>query len=333
MSRTTIKDIANVLGINPSTVSRALKDHQDIGKVLKEKIQAVASDLGYMPNQYATNLRSGKTFTIGLIVPEMCMFFFPSVIKAAEEITHHNGYRLLTLHSNDRLETEAENAKILATYGVDGVLVSLSKETTNLDHFKCLTDNNVPVVFYDKISRQQGTYNISFNNELAVENAVQQLLSASHRPKRFVGFFGDEKLSISYSGERLAAFKKCMKNNGYTEADYDLVFADSVAEAAEKSKAIFSQNNPPDACIAMGDDRLLGISKSVQQLGIKVPEQLSIIALSDGFIPTALPFDIPYVLTSGYEMGKIAASLLFDLIADKDVPPNTAYVDTLLVNI
>ena len=332
MSRTTIKDIANVLGINPSTVSRALKDHQDIGKTLKEKIQAVASDLGYMPNQYATNLRSGKTFTIGLIVPEMCMFFFPSVIKAAEEITHHNGYRLLTLHSNDRLETEAENAKTLATYGVDGVLASLTKETTGLNHFKCLTDNNVPVVFYDKISRQQGTYNISFNNELAVENAVQQLLLGK-RPKRFVGFFGDERLSISYSGERLAAFKKCMQNNGYAEADYDLVFADSVAEAAEKSKALFSQKNPPDACIAMGDDRLLGISKSVQQLGIKVPEQLLIIALSDGFIPTTLPFNIPYVLTSGYEMGKIASSQLFNLITDKDLAPCTAYVDTPIVNI
>ncbi len=213
------------------------------------------------------------------------------------------------------------------------MLVSLSKETINLDHFKYLTDNNIPVVFYDKISRQQGTYNISFNNKLAVENAVNQLVSGGNRPKRFVGFFGDERLSISYSGERLEAFKQCMKKNGYTEADYDLVFADSVAEAAEKSKALFSQNNPPDACIAMGDDRLLGISKSVQQLGIKVPEHLAMIALSDGFIPTALPFNIPYILTSGYEMGKIAASLLFDLIADKDVSPNTAYVDTPIVNI
>ena len=190
MSRTTIRDIANVLGINPSTVSRALKDHQDIGKTLKDKIKAVAADLGYMPNQYASNLRSGKTFTIGLIVPEMSMFFFPSVIKAADEIIHQNGYRLLTLHSNDMLETEAENAKILARYGVDGVLASLSKQTVNLDHFKCLTDNSVPVVFYDKISNQKDTYNISFQNVLAVENAVQQLLSTGKRPKRFVGFFG-----------------------------------------------------------------------------------------------------------------------------------------------
>ena len=93
------------------------------------------------------------------------------------------------------------------------------------------------------------------------------------------------------------------------------------------------KKNPPDACIAMGDDRLLGISKSVQQLGIKVPEQLLIIALSDGFIPTTLPFNIPYVLTSGYEMGKIAASQLFDLITDKDLAPCTAYVDTPIVNI
>ena len=333
MSRTTIKDIANALGINPSTVSRALKDHPDIGKPLKEKIQAVASDLGYMPNQYASNLRSGKTFTIGLIVPEMSIFFFPSVIKAAEEIIYQNGYRLLTLHSNDKLETEADNAKILARYGVDGVLASLSKETINLDHFKCLTDNEVPVVFYDKISNQKDTFNISFQNETAVENAVGHLLSGGKRPRRFAGFFGDEKLSISYSGVRLEAFKNCLKKNGYADTEYDLVFADSVEEAAIKSKEIFSGNNRPDACIAMGDDRLLGISKSVQQLGLQVPKDVALVAISDGFIPTTLPFNMPYVLTSGNQMGKRAISLLFDLIGRKEIEPFTAYVETPLVNV
>ncbi|MES2775518.1 MAG: LacI family DNA-binding transcriptional regulator [Bacteroidota bacterium] len=333
MSRTTIRDIASALGINPSTVSRALKDHQDIGKALKEKIQAVASDLGYMPNQYASNLRSGKTFTIGLIVPEMCIFFFPSVIKAAEEVTHHNGYRLLTLHSNDRLEIEAENARILARYGVDGVIVSLSKETTDLNHFKCLTDNEVPVVFYDKISNRPGTFNVSFQNETAVQSAVQHLVSTGKRPKRFVGFFGDEKLSISYSGERLLSFKNSMRRNGYAEADYDLVFADSVEEAAIKSKQIFSGPDRPDACIAMGDDRLIGISKSIQQLGLSVPDDLALIALSDGFIPTTLPFDIPYVLTSGYNMGKFATQILFDLIGHKEIAPVTCYIDTPLMNV
>jgi len=332
LSRTTIRDIANALGINPSTVSRALKDHPDIGKTLKEKIKAVASDLGYMPNQYASNLRSGKTFTIGLIVPEMSIFFFPSVIRAAEEITHHNGYRLLTLHSNDQLQIEAENAQILARYGVDGVIASLTKETTDLRHFKCLTDNEVPVVFYDKISNQPDTFNISFNSETAVQNAVGHLLSGKKRPKRFAGFFGDEKLSISYSGERLQAFKNCMQQSGYKPTEYDIVFADSVEEAAIKSRVLFSGDTPPDACIAMGDDRLLGISKSVQQLGLSVPSNVAIVALSDGFIPTTLPFPIPYVLTSGYNMAKVATQVLFDLIGDKDLAPLTAYIDTPLIN-
>ncbi|MEO7311732.1 MAG: LacI family DNA-binding transcriptional regulator [Chitinophagaceae bacterium] len=328
MSRTTIRDIANALGINPSTVSRALKDHPDIGKPLKEKIQAVASDLGYMPNQYASNLRSGKTFTIGLIVPEMCYFFFPSVIQAAEEMTHQYGYRLLTLHSNDRLETEAENARILARYGVDGVLASLSRETQNLNHFRCLTDNEIPLLFYDKIASQPNTHNISFQNDAAVNNAVEYLMSNGKKPDRFVGFFGDEKLSISYSGERLAAFKNAMNMHGYGVGDYDIVFADSVGEAAMKSKELFARQDRPDACVAMGDDRLLGVSKSILQLGIRVPDEMAIISLSDGFIPGTLAFEMPYVLTSGYRMGKAATQLLFDLIEHKEIAPGISWLET-----
>ena len=123
-----------------------------------------------------------------------------------------------------------------------------------------------------------------------------------------------------------------MNNQGYKEKDYDLVFADSVAETAEKSKAIFARKNRPDACIAMGDDRLLGIAKSITQLGIKIPEEMSIIALSDGFIPTTLPFNMPYVLTSGHDMGKASVSLLFDLIEQKDGVPFISYIDTPVMN-
>lgn len=332
MSRTTIKDIANALGINASTVSRALKDHPDIGKPLKEKIQAVANDLGYLPNQYAANLRSGRTFTIGLIVPEISVFFFPSIIKAVEELAHENGYRLLILHTSDKLEIEAESAKICARYGVDGVLISLSKQTINLDHFKCLSDNGVPMVFYDKVPDRADTYNISFDNKMAARNAVQHLLAGGKRPKRFVGIFGDKKLSLSNTRGRLSGFKNCLKENGYTEADYDIVFADSMAEAAEVSKALFLSENKPDAIIAMGDDRLLGVTKTIQELNIRIPQDVSLISLSDGFMPTTLAFNMPYVLTSGYDMGRISTTLLFDLIEHQKIEPYTSYLETPIID-
>jgi DNA-binding LacI/PurR family transcriptional regulator len=331
LSRTTIKDIANALGINASTVSRALKDHPDIGKPLKEKIQAVAEDLGYMPNQFASNLRSGRTFTIGLIVPEISIFFFPSVMKAVEELTHDNGYRLLILHSSDKLEIEAESAKICAKYGVDGVLVSLSRQTVNLDHFRCLTDNKVPIVFYDKVPDRADTYNISFDNEAAARNAVQHLLSAEKKPKRFAGIFGDKKLALSNTRGRLKGFKECLQENGYTEKDYDIVFADTVAEAAEVSRQLFSGENKPDAIVTMGDDRLLGTSKTLLEMGLKIPENISMISLSDGFLTSTLAFKIPFVLTSGYEMGKIATALLFDLIERRVTDPESTYVETPVI--
>ena len=136
MARITIKDIAKLLEVNPSTVSRALKDHPDIGEKTKEKIRRVAKDLGYFPNYQAIRFRQRKSGLVGLIIPDMGMFFFPSVVKAIEEITRKNGYNLIVFQSNEILEKEIESTKICQSFGVDGLLICLSNETTTLQHFE-----------------------------------------------------------------------------------------------------------------------------------------------------------------------------------------------------
>lgn len=328
LSKPTIKDIAKALGINVSTVSRALKNHPDISKTLKEKVKAFAESLGYTPNEFAVNLRKGKSLTIGIIIPEISMYFFPSVIQAVEEMTHQKNYHLMVLHSNDKLEREIKNAHICSTAGVDGLLVSLTKETKNLDHFGNLTANHVPIVYFDKVLQNEGDFNVEIHDEQAAFDAVGHLFSAKKKPKKILGIFGDERLSITK--DRLLGFKNALKKYGQG-AKSSIIFATNPISAADGFEKTYLSANRPDALFVMSDEILAGVCRIIRKMQINIPETLDMVAMSDGILPQVLNFDLPYVHTSGYELGKMAATLLFDLIEKKDVEVGTFYVETPLV--
>ena len=330
MSRTTIKDIAHVLGINPSTVSRALKDHPDIGLKLKEKIRTIADELGYSPNQYAVGLRNGKSFTIALVIPEISMYFFPSLIKSIEEVVHKMDYHLMVLHSNDELVREMENAKICAAVGVDGMLVSLTRETTDLKHFDRLIDNGVPIVYFDKTSMEGSTYNVVIFGETAAYDAVGYFFSKNKKPKKVCGIFGDKRLSITR--DRLLGFERACEDNKIKPANKQTGFASNPEDAADILRKMYAGKEKPDALFVMSDELLSGIAPVIKELGIKVPQDLDIIVLSDGFFPKFLPFHVPFIHTSGYELGLSAARILFDLIDKNKVDPGLHFIKTPLIS-
>ncbi len=328
MSKPTIKDIAKALDINISTVSRALKNHPDISKPLKEKVKTFAESLGYTPNEFAVNLRKGKSLTIGIIIPEISMYFFPSVIQAVEEMTHEKSYHLMVLHSNDSLEREIKNAHICSTAGVDGLLVSLSKETKNLNHFSNLSANHVPIVYFDKVLQNAENYNVEIRDEQAAFDAIEHLFADGQKPKKVLGVFGDKRLSITQN--RLEGFTNAMKKYS-NEASNNVIFANNPLAAAYEFEKIYNSSNKPDALFVMSDELLSGVCQIIKKQHIRVPEDLKMVAMSDGIIPEVLNFNVPYIYTSGYQLGKTAATLLFDLIEKKDIEPKTFFVDTPLV--
>jgi LacI family transcriptional regulator len=330
LSKPTIKDIAKALNINVSTVSRALKNHPDISAKLKEKIKLFADSLGYTPNEFAVGLRRGKSMTIGLIIPEISMYFFPSIIQAVEEMTHEKNYHLMVLHSNDSLEREMKNAHICSTAGVDGLLVSLSKETNTLQHFGNLSSNHVPIVYFDKVLKKESKYNVEIRGERAAYDAVNYLFSNNERPQKILGIFGDKRLSITQ--DRLEGFTNALKEQGKEITNENLLFADNPETTAKLFENIYTSKDRPDALFIMSDELLAGVCEVIRCHHIKIPKDLKMIAMSDGLIPRLLGFDLPYVHTSGYKLGKFAASLLFDLIEKKEIDPETFYIDTPLIN-
>lgn len=330
MGRVTIKDIAKKLNINASTVSRALRDHVDVSEEMKVKVKKLAEKMGYHPNQMAISLRNGHSKTIGLIIPEISMFFFPSIIKAVEEATHQRGYNLLVLHSNDSVQREIENAAICAFNGVEGVLVSLTKQSLDIEHFSDLEYAGIPVVYFDKVLQATVAHKIEVDGKKAARIAMAQLLQRYPSAQRICGIFGDMRLFITQ--ERIEGFIAALQEQGLRHQLDNIVFANSSDEARQAMLLLYEQQPAPDLLFAMSDEILAGMLQAVGDLQLKVGQDVHIVAMSDGYLPNLVFPPIPYIETSGYQLGKSAIGLLFELIDGKQIVPTSAFIDTPFVH-
>jgi len=147
----TIKDIAKLVGVSTSTVSRALKDHPDISAETRESIKAVAASMNYRPSQVAVSLRLKKSKVIGVILPRIYNFFFPSVVNGIEQVANEHGYHIMILQSNELYTKEKENTDILLANNVEGVLGTVSRQTRDFNHYQNILDSRIPIVFFDRV--------------------------------------------------------------------------------------------------------------------------------------------------------------------------------------
>jgi len=314
MSRITIKDIAKLLQVNPSTVSRALKDHPDIGAAMKKKVKQVAKDLGYRPNYQAINFRQKKSQLVGVIIPNIGMFFYPDVIKAIEEIAKKNGHHLIVFQSNESLEKEKECVAICQNFGLDGLLVCLSRETQNLQHFAPLLQDNVPVVYFDKVLQAPNNATVVINDFKASFTAVTHLAKKNYQ--NIGGFFGNKNLGITQ--QRKKGFVASLAKHNLKYREEYCFHADTIAEAQEKFLALLQKKDRPDALFVMTDQLLAGIIQVIHEEGIRIPEDMALISISNINFPYYLYPKITHIKHSGHFVGKTAADLLFDLIARPD---------------
>ena len=328
MKRVTIKDLARQLNLNPSTVSRALKDHPDISVETKNKVKELAELLQYRPNNFAINFRNRKSNTIGLIVPQFSMIYFPSLLKGINEILRPVNYNLLVLPSNESLQGEKNSLEICERNGIDGLLASVSRETLSGEHFQSLIDYNVPVVFLDRIPFDKGDVSqVIVDDKKAAERATISLLEAG--VKKIIGFFGNENLQISQN-RRLGFYQQCEKFN-LSPNNMQAHHCSNRFEVKDILLKFIETRGIPEGIFTMSDETLIGVMQAIHQLNIKVPEQVSIVAISDGEFPEFYNPKTTYVETSGYKVGKAAAELLVNLINNDNRLNQQIIIDTPLI--
>lgn len=310
MNKSTLKSIAEKLGVSISTVSRALKDHPDIKKETRDRIKQLAEIDEYEPNFMAVNLRTKKNKLLGLIVPKLSQFFYHSVISAIDEQVRLAGYSLLILQSNDTLEKEIENTKICMANRIDGLFVALSSETTSYAHFDKLIQKEIPVLFFDKVPSADIYNKVSINDIEAASLAAREILVRSKT--NILAIFGNSNLSISR--KRNQGFVSTIEKFA-PATELHIMEASSSAEA-QLSTERFLKNatKMPDVIFNMSDEILVGTMQTMMKLGIKIPQEIGIVTLSNGIVPDYYFPSISYIETSGSKLGKMCVHRMFEMI-------------------
>ncbi len=298
-----------MLNMSISTVSRALKDHQDISVETKNRVKELAITLEYEPNTYAINLRTNNSKEFGVIVPAISNYFYHSFINSLEEEVRNYGYSLIILQSGDDPLIELENLKRCKQSRVAGIFISTTSKTEDIKPFIKVEDQDIPIVFFDKVPVYEACNKVCVADREAAEISAQALLNKNK--KNILGIFGDLNLSITQ--KRLKAFENTIK-----KSDDKPILTIDFATDMEETVAVFTKNwelCKPDAVFCMSDEILTGVMKVVQKLEIKVPNQIGVIAISDGFIPKLYWPEIAYAETSGYKLGKLSFNRMLTCIA------------------
>ena len=319
MKRITIKDLADLLQISTSTVSRALSNHPDISDAVKKRVKEAAETFNYIPNDFAINFRKKSTKVIGLIIPKMSMFFIPSIIEGISAKFNKEGYKFFILSSEESLEIEKKNLQTCANSRVDGVLISLTSKTQDFAHFKKLDDLGIPVVLFDKSLSEQKYDQVVFNNEKDAEECAKKLVH--YQCKNILAIFGDKDLEITE--KRRKSFENYLNN--YSEINYKSIFCDS-AEMVKEKLEIILEYEKFDGIFAMSDETLAGLNYALKIRGLSA-KPYKIIAISEGIFPKYLNPHYEFIKNDGIKMGMMAASILLEKIKNSDYKNfNTYYI-------
>ena len=325
MQHSTLKKLSEVLGISISTVSRALKDHPDISENTKRKVKELATTLEYEPNNYAVLLRTRQSNVLGILVPSIDNFFYDSFIAAVEEDARLNGYSVMIMQSRDTEQLEIANLHLFRKNMVMGLFASISIETEDLTYFKKLEDLEIPVVFFDRVP-ETGSYNrVCLADEIAARMAAEAIIKK--KKKNVLGLFGHPHLSITT--KRCASFKETFKQNS-PETILTIDYPENIIESKRVALEALKGKQPPDVIFCMGDMILIGVMYAVHELKLKVPDEIAIIGISNGLMPTMYDPKITYVETSGHKLGKLAfTQMLSSLKNNKE--PNEIFLESILV--
>lgn len=323
MINTTLKTLSQVSGLSISTVSRALKNHPDISEKTKLLINELATTLDYEPNANAIHLRTKDSRLFGLIVPSVSNFFYDSFIGAVEEESRKNNYSLIILQSGDDPEIEQANIKLCRQSQVSGVFACLTSRTQNVDAYQKLKEVDIPVIFFDKVPDRSDCHKICIADSKAATIAARVIVE-KHK-KNILAIFGNRNFSITK--HRLQAFTAAIKEGGIENG-----LTVDIACSSEEAEMVTNNNllQKPDVVFCMSDEILVGVMRALQKKELRAGIDISVIAISNGFIPTLFHPQITYVETSGEKLGKLAFSGMMNTLGGSTFIQDLA-IDSVLV--
>lgn len=313
----TIKDIATALNLSTSTVSKALKGSYEISAKTQDVVKEYAKQHNYRPNPVAQNLRKGISKSIAVIVPNFDNNFFSQVINGIESIAFKKDYNVIVTQTYESYTREVLNTQHHFSRSVDGLLVSLSAETENTEHFKRVQKHGLPIVFFDRVPEEIKTHKVVSNNSQGAYDVTLHLIEQGYR--RIAQITSSGFLSIT--AERLSGYRQALEEKNIKINEEFIKYCAHGGmiknEIFQAVKELLTLKVKPDA-ILTASDRLSTTTLSIlSEMKIKVPEQMALAGFTNSVNADIFKPPLSVVMQPAFEMGKTATEMLISIIESK----------------
>ena len=321
----TIYDLAEILNISASTVSRGLRNHPGINKNTKERIRRAAHTMGYQHNTFASSLRKKHTNTIGVVLPRLDSYFMSTVIAGMEKVANKEGYNLIISQSQESAKKEIDSISALYNSRVDGVLVSLAYDTENLDHFNTFFNKGIPVIFFDRVIDHPDCTNIVIDNFKAGYDATTHLITQGCKRIIYIG----GNLQRNVYNDRYKGYKKALVDKGIP-LNKDLVIINRLNEQSsiETVKKIIKMYPLPDGIFTANDTSAVAIVCELKKAGIRIPDEIAVSGFNNDPISRVVEPNLTTIHYPGQKMGEVAAITLINILKN----PGSVKLNTIVLN-
>ncbi len=320
MSRVNLKRLAKELNLSVSTISRALSDSYEISVETKQKVLALAKELNYHPNPYAKSLRQHKSKTIAIVLPEIANNFFALAINGIEKIANERGYHVLIYLTHEDHLREIDFLNHLSNGRADGILLSMSSGTENIDHILSMLEKKVPLVLFDRVCKDIPTVKVTTNDFESGFAATEHLLSKGC--KKIACLNPSNYLSIGK--RRVQGYLEALKTSGMDYINViNCVSEDEKANYATIKKWLTS-NDRPDGIFASVEQLAILTYEVCKDIKINIPSDVKIIGFSNLRTASLLNPSLTTITQPAFNIGLEAASSLFGLIEKAEFYTNKA---------
>ena len=311
----TIHDIAKELNVSASTVSRALQNHPRISESTRTAVQKMAEQYNYQPNVAAASLRSGRSKTVGVIVPRINRNFFSNVIGGLEESLAASGYHLMICQTHEQYENEVTAIQTLINARVDAIILSISMETRNMEHIHELLDKGIRLFFFDRALEDIETGSVVVDDKLGAYLSVKHLLEQGYR--RIIHVAGADHINIYHA--RKEGYLQAMNEAGIEVPDQWILEKPLMVQGGEAAFHTGMNLSPkPDAYFCAGDYAALGVLQAAKSNGVNVPEDLGITGFANEPFTAFLEPSLTTVDQKGGVMGKMVARMFLQCEKETD---------------
>ncbi|MGG7059561.1 LacI family DNA-binding transcriptional regulator [Clostridium nigeriense] len=312
---TSIKDVAREAGVSIATVSRVLNDIDVVNEDTKKKVLDAISKLGYRPNIVARSLKTQRTKTVGILVPDISSGFYPEIVRGAEDVANIYDYNVILCNSDFDSEKEKEYLRVLKEKMVDGVIYmssSLQEETLDI-----INELNLTTVLVETKDKEESLPSVTIDNTKASKEVTNYLLSKGLSK---IAFAGAKRDNMNAWEDRYIGYEEALKDKGLKVED-GLVYAGGlkVKSGYDAVEYFENSNKEYDAVVCASDEIAMGVINALREKGKKVPEDVSVIGFNDNIMASVFYPKITTIKQPSYDMGSVAMRMLIKLLSKREL--------------